>query len=213
MKKIITVAFAAIFASTIAVSAQAQKPFFLDKQGAEAEYVLKDAKGAVTSYTKSVVTAIEATDAKNFTVTYSSEVFDKNHKSLAAPVASTITVKDGAVETTPIMEGVEIEGTLPAYPAELSVGQVMEYSFSMKTMGIKSTTSGKNTVVAKESVTTPAGTFDCFKVEGETSSKALMSTTKIKTTSWIAAGVGTVKAEIYDGKGKLQSSQELTSLK
>ncbi len=213
MKKFFSVALAAVFAITIAASAQAQKPFFLDKKGAEAEYALKDAKGAVTSYTKSVVTELNSTDAKNFTVTYTSEVFDKNHKSLAAPVASTVTVKDGAVDTTPMTEGVEIEGTLPSYPATLSVGQVMEYEFSMKVMGMKSTTSGKNTVVAKESVTTPAGTYDCFKIESETSSKALMSTTKIKTTSWIAAGVGTVKSEIYDNKGKLQSSQELVSLK
>ncbi len=213
MKKFLPLAFAAIFSLTLAVSAQAAEPFFLNKKGAEAEYALKDAKGAITSYTKSVVTALSSNDPQNFTVTYTAEVFDKNRKSLAAPVEATVTVKDGAVDTTPVMEGVEIEGTLPAFPAELSVGQVMDYSFSMKMMGMKTTTEGKNTVVAKESVTTPAGTFSCFKVEGEVSAKALMKTTKTKTVTWLAPGVGTVKAEVYDGKDKLQSSQELVSLK
>ncbi len=213
MKKLFPLAFATLFTLAIAVSAQAAEPFFLNKKGAEAEYAIKDAKGAVTSYTKSVVTEISSTDARNFTVTYTAEVFDKNHKSLAAPVTSTVTVKNGAVDTTPVMDGVEIEGTLPSYPDNLSVGQVMEYSFSMKMMGMKTTTEGKNTVAAKESVTTPAGTFDCYKIESETSSKAMLKTTKVKSISWIAEGIGTVKSETYDGKDKLLSAMELVAKK
>ena len=213
MKKLFSVALAAVFTLTIAASAQAAEPFFLSKVGAEAEYALKDAKGEVTSYTKSVVTALSSNDPQNCTVTYSAEVFDKNRKSLAAPVTSTVTIKNGAVDTTPVMDGVEIEGTLPSYPATLSVGQVMEYSFSMKVMGMKTTTSGKNTVVAQESVTTPAGTFNCYKIESETSSKAMLQTVKAKSVSWIAEGIGTVKTETYDGKNKLQSTMELVAKK
>ena len=213
MKKLFSVALAAVFTLTIAASAQAAEPFFLNKVGAEAEYALKDAKGEVTSYTKSVVTALSSNDPQNCTVTYSAEVFDKNRKSLASPMTSTVTIKDGAVDTTPVMDGVEIEGTLPSYPATLSVGQVMEYSFSMKVMGMKTTTSGKNTVVAQESVTTPAGTFNCYKIESETSSKAMLQTVKAKSVSWIAEGIGTVKTETYDGKNKLQSTMELVAKK
>jgi hypothetical protein len=213
MRKFFSAALAAIFTLAIVANAKAAEPFFLNKVGAEAEYALKDAKGEVTSYTKSVVTALSSNDPQNFTVTYTAEVFDKSRKSLAAPITSTVTVKNGAVDTTPTMEGVEIEGTLPSYPATLSVGQVMEYSFSMKVMGMKNTTSGKNTVAAKESVTTPAGTFDCYKIDSETSTKAMLQTVKAKTTSWIAEGIGTVKAETYDAKGKLQSTMELVSKK
>jgi hypothetical protein len=213
MKSFFPVALAAIFAVTATVQAQTQKPFFLAQKGAEAEYTNKDAKGEVTSYTKSVVTGLSSADATNCTITFSAEVFDKNHKSMMAPVSSTITVKDGATSIVPVMEGIEIEGTLPSYPINLSVGQTLEYSFSTKTMGMKATTSGKNTVLAKENVTTPAGTFDCYKIEGEVSTKAMMSTTKFKTVSWIAAGVGTVKSETSDANGKLLSKQELVSLK
>lgn len=212
-KKLFFVALATLFVLTVATSAQAVEPFFLNKQGVEAEYAIKDAKGTITSYTKSVVTSLSSADPKNFTITFTSEVFDKNRKSLASPVTSTVSVKDGAVDVTPAIEGVEIEGSMPSYPASLSVGQVLNYSFSMKTMGVKTTTSGKNTVAAKESVTTAAGTFDCFKIEGEVSTKALLQTTKIKTTSWIAEGIGAVKTETYDGKGKLQMSMELVSKK
>ncbi len=213
MKKLFPLAFATLFTVSMAVSAQAAEPFFLNKVGAEAEYALKDARGEVTSYTKSVVTALSSNDPRNFTVTYSAEVFDKNRRSLASPVTSTVTVKDGAVDTTPVMDGVEIEGTLPTYPENLSVGQVLEYSYSMKVMGMKTTTEGKNTVVARESVTTPAGTFDCFKIESEMSSKAMLQTTRMKTISWLAEGVGTVKSETYDNRDRLQSSMELVAKK
>jgi hypothetical protein len=213
MKRFFSVALAAIFTLTIAASAQAAEPFFLSKVGAEAEYALKDASGEITSYTKSVVTALSSNDPQNATITYTAEVFDKDHKSLAAPMSSSITVKDGAVDTTPVMEGVEIEGTLPSYPATLSVGLVMEYSFKMKMMGMNTTTSGKNTVVAQESVTTPAGTFNCYKIESETSSKVMLQNVKAKTTSWIAEGIGTVKAEVYDDKDRLQSTMELVAKK
>lgn len=212
MKKLFSAALAALF-TLAAVSSRAAEPFFLNKKGAEAEYAVKDPKGAVTSYTKSTVTEISTADPMNSDITYTVEVFDKNRKSMIAPMTSTISVKDGAVNTVAAAEGVEFEGTLPTYPATLSVGQVMEFSYKTNTMGIKSTIAGTNTVVARESVTTPAGTFDCYKVDNEVSSKALLNTVRMKTTTWLAAGVGVVKSETFDGKGKLQSSMELVARK
>ncbi len=214
MKKFLKVALAAFFSTTVATPLMAQAPFFLNRQGAEAEYALKDAKGEITSYTKSVVTALSSNDPQNFTATYTAEVFDKNHRSLAPATEVSVTVRDGAVDTTPVMEGMEIEGTMPSFPANMSVGQELEFSFAIKVMGMKTTTEGKNTVVAQESVTTPAGTFDCFKVETETTTKAMLArATTVKTITWLAAGIGTVKSEIYDNRDRLQSSQELVSVK
>ncbi|MDR2913209.1 MAG: hypothetical protein LBV38_08015 [Alistipes sp.] len=211
MKKLIFAAVVAIF--TLASAAvSAATPFFLDKQGAVAEYVVKGANGDVQSYVKMTVTEIDYTDNENFRITYSTEVFDKDHKSLAAAVTSSAQVKDGAVDVGQAMEGVEFEGEFPSYPANLSVGQVMEYSFSMKTMGMKSTVEGKNTVAARENVSTEAGSFDCFRIDGEASAKALMSNVKTKTVSWISAGVGAVKTETYDNRDRLQSVQELVSI-
>ncbi len=213
MKKILFLAIASVFALATVAPVQAQTPFFMNKQGAEAEYALKDDKGNITSYSKSVVTELSSSDPRNFTITYSTEVFDKNRRSLAAAVTSTVTVENGAVLMAPVMENVEIEGSLPSFPADISVGQVLEYEYSIRVMGMRSTTTGKNTVVARESVTTPAGTFDCFKVEGEVSARAMMQTTKTKTITWLAPGIGTVKSEIYDNRDRLQSSQELISNK
>ncbi len=203
-----------IFSSSI----KAQGTYFLDKKGAEVEYVVKDAKGAIQSYMKMIVTDLQKKDAKNFTVTYSTEVFDKNKKSLAAPITSTTEVIDGVITMDPTASmgdsGAEVSGTYPTFPATFEVGQdIGKYEYKMKMMGMTTTVSGSSKVVAKENVTTDAGSFDCFKVESEVNTKAMMSNTKVSSASWYAKGIGAVKTETYDKKGKVQSVQELVSMK
>ena len=217
MKKFFSVALAAVFAISTVVEAQAQKPFFLDKVGAEAEYAIKNPNGVVTSYTKSVVTDISYTDSLNFIVTYTYERFDGNRNPEAAPGTYACTIKEGATYYERVSEGPGLGtvGTLPSYPARLSKGMVMAYSYSYAVMGVKmdGTNSGRDTVVGMESVTTPAGTFYCYKINHETSSKDMLQTVTSKSASWIVEGVGTVKSESYDRRGRLLGSTELVSLK
>ncbi|MDR3141705.1 MAG: hypothetical protein LBU37_08285 [Tannerellaceae bacterium] len=199
----------------------AQDVYFLDKQGSEVEYVIKDGKGSVLSYGKMVVTDVKKKDAKNFSVTYTAETFNKNKKSLMPPVPITIEIVDEAVMYNAkallgeMGENVEISGTYPSFPATLEVGKdIGEYSYTTKIMGIATTVSGNNKVTAREEVKTDAGSFDCFKVESEISAKVvLMKAVKTKTINWYAKNIGAVKTETYDNKGKLQTVQEIVSLK
>ncbi len=54
----------------------------------------------------------------------------------------------------------------------------------------------------KESVTTPAGTFDCYVVSYDCEMKTIVSI-KAKAREWYAKGVGMVKSETYNKNGKL----------
>lgn len=200
-------------------SVQAQDPYFFSQKGMVVEYSVADAKGDIQSYSKSTVTDLKKKDAKNFTVTYATEVFDKNRKSLAAPVSVTVEIVDGVITFDPAASmgeagaNAEITGTYPSFPTNLEVGQDLgAYEYKMKMMGMTSTVSGKSKVTAKEKITTKGGSFDCYKVESEISSKALMSSTKVSSASWYARGIGAVKTETYDKKGNIQAVQELVSL-
>lgn len=202
------------FSSTL----QAQDLFFLDKEGKSVEYSIADAKGKVQSYTKSTVKEIKKKDAKNFTIVYTAEVMDANKKQLMDPMTVETVVVDGVVVQDPVAamgeagKDIKVEGNFPEFPSELSVGQTFgEYSYTMKMMGTSTTTKGSSKVVAKEEITTPAGTFDCYKVESETSSKVMLQTTKVNTTSWYAKNVGAVRTETYDKKGKVQTVMELVA--
>ena len=65
-------------------------------------------------------------------------------------------------------------------------------------------------VEGKETITTPAGTFECFKITYSVSTKMVMN---IKSTGadFIAQGVGMVRNETYNKSGKLTGYSELTS--
>lgn len=67
-------------------------------------------------------------------------------------------------------------------------------------------------VEAIEKITTPAGTFDCFKISYDIETKMMMKI-QSKGIDWIAKEVGVVRSETYDGKGKLQGYSVLSSLK
>lgn len=202
------------------VSTYAQEFYFLNKKGQVAEYAISDAKGNVQSYVKTTVADVETKDAKNFTLVYSTEVMDKNKKALTDPVTVTMQVVDGKLVQDPVAamgeagKDVEIEGNFPEFPDKLTVGETFgEYEYKMKMMGSSSTTKGSSKVVAQEDVKTEAGSFNAYKVESESTSKVMITTTKVKTASWYVENIGAVRTETYDKKGKVQTVQELVALK
>ena len=72
-------------------------------------------------------------------------------------------------------------------------------------------------VESKESITTPAGTFSCFKItyDMESSTKIMGMNTNVKLSSidYLAEGIGVVKTESYDKKGELSGYSLLTAYK
>lgn len=73
-------------------------------------------------------------------------------------------------------------------------------------------------VVAKEKITTEAGSFDCMKISGVrmSSMKIMGMNRKMPSTTeyiWFAPGIGVVKQDDYDEKGKLGTSTQLTAYK
>jgi len=67
-------------------------------------------------------------------------------------------------------------------------------------------------VEAVENVTTPAGTFECYKISYDIDTK-MMFTVKVKGVEWYAKNVGLVKSESYSTDGKLMGSNLLVGVK
>ena len=109
----------------------------------------------------------------------------------------------------------EITGKNLVVPNELEVGQSLpETDMNMDIMAgtIKMNFGAKRfnrKVVGTETVTVPAGTFDCVIINEDTELKLLISK-KGHTKTWLAKGVGTVKEEEYNKKGELVSHSILT---
>ena len=109
----------------------------------------------------------------------------------------------------------DISGTDLEIPNNLSVGQtlpdaqmIMNISMSGIKMNMELSITNRK-VIGKESVTTPAGTFNCFVITSDMTTKMGVSQTS-NSKQWIAEGVGMVKQEDYQ-KGKVSSSSLLTA--
>ena len=174
----------------------AQEPFFLHKEGVKLTYADKDKKGKINSYTETTATKVTG-DADNCTVTYSMMVMDnKKNPVLKQPMTQTFEVKNGTVTYDPkslvgqIMEGMQVTvtGTPFQLPSNVKVGD----TFGDYTMNGTS--------------------IDCVVIENTTVSKVI----GIKQTTiqkiWYGHGIGPVKTNMYNKKGKLMTSQELVSI-
>ncbi len=113
------------------------------------------------------------------------------------------------------------------YPATLSAGQSLkDVNYSMevfnKTGALHATITMDQVnrkVEGKESVTTPAGTWECMKITYDGKMKASLAPLNIgipmnfQVTEWFAPGFGVVKTESKNKNGKLIGSTVITSVK
>ncbi len=111
----------------------------------------------------------------------------------------------------------DISGTDVEWPNNLSVGQELpdgNVSVKMKMGGMMNMNMNVETinrkVEKKESVTTPAGTFDCYVIYSETKSKMMMANQTFPSRVWLTEGVGMIKQESYNKNGNLMASSILT---
>tara|TARA_Y100000780_G_scaffold204691_1_gene199323 strand:- start:36871 stop:37476 length:606 start_codon:yes stop_codon:yes gene_type:complete len=112
---------------------------------------------------------------------------------------------------------IEISGNDIEIPNDLSVGQklndanvAMKISMSGINMNMTVDMTNRN-VEKKESISTPAGTYDCYVLYSENRSKMMMANQVYPSRVWLAEGVGMVKQETYKKNGDLMSSTLLTA--
>lgn len=117
-------------------------------------------------------------------------------------------------EIDKMMDEVSVTGESRGIPAELAVGMDLpDYDVSVKIMFVNMKMNCRDRrVVARETIATPAGNFDCFLVEEKTSVRTMMVNDKSSTRTWYARGVGMVRQELWDRK-KLVSVTELTAVR
>ncbi|HVB04053.1 MAG TPA: hypothetical protein VNE41_10095 [Chitinophagaceae bacterium] len=119
---------------------------------------------------------------------------------------------------------VHIDQSYLFYPTSFHVGDNLQdghFHMTMTNNGHPFSTMDMSTVnrkvVGKESVTTPAGTWTCYKITFTAQiDNKMMGMGKAFVTSgaeWFAPGFGLIKSESFDQKGQLQGSTELSSYK
>ena len=114
----------------------------------------------------------------------------------------------------------EIEGDYLSFPKQMNEGDDLQdgevsihISYNGKVHGTMTMEITDRKVLGKEKITTPAGTFDCYKISHTYHSYFGNSRADGTSIDWFAKNIGTVKSEFYNTAGTLISYTELTAEK
>jgi uncharacterized protein (DUF2141 family) len=232
MKRFLKITTALFLATSInfnSILAQDCSVFFPSKEGSMIELTQYDAKNKVTGITKQAVISKESTGA-GIKINFKSESFSPKGESLNVgqyavkcengifyfdmnnflPKESMGASKDAEIEmkadNLDFPSNPEIGKTLGSG----TVKMIMK-SNGMTLMEITITISDRK-VEAIENITTPAGTFECYKVTFRVLTHMMFDVETVGV-QWVAKNVGVVKMENYDKKGKLTGTSLLTAIK
>ncbi|WP_235298348.1 DUF3108 domain-containing protein [Portibacter marinus] len=213
-----------LFLSMVCLTLSAQSEcsdYYPFQQGTETELTTYDKKGKVAA-----VVNYKVLEVSGGSVTMQSQVLDSEGEEIAQSEYEMKCDDDGilidiqALYSPSLMSQYEnmetsISGSELSLPNDLEEGDELEDAEMYITVsmgGIDMNVDVSMTdrkVIGKEQVTVPAGTFDCIVIE-YTSSIKMGLEKKGSAKQWIAKGVGLVKQEDYNKRGKVTSSTELT---
>ncbi|MCY7350318.1 MAG: hypothetical protein LH606_06590 [Cytophagaceae bacterium] len=218
---------ALLSANLDALSQDCKNYYFMNK-GAEVEMTVYDRKGEVDG--RNVYKVNEVKNSSNRTEANVSTVSYNNKGKEQMSTGNMTVICEGGMYSadlrnlvSPEMMGgmkgmdVRVTGNMAEYPSSLQPGMALKDA----NMTAEPTTEGmalmrlsvslKNRKVeGKESITSPAGTFDCYKITYDASVKTIIGI-NFQATEWFAPGFGVVKTE-SSRNGKLMGSTLITKV-
>lgn len=197
-------------------------------EGTAFQYTNYDKKGKADGTADYKVAQVENT-GNNTKVTMDILYNDKKGKEIMGSNYSFTCTGDGIkIDYASLMPGqmieqykamnmaMDINGTDMEIPNDLHVGAALKdanVSIKLSMVGMKMETLVNminRKVEKKESLTTPAGTFDCYVIYSDNETVIMKKSNIIPSRIWLTEGVGMVKQESYNKDGELISSSLLT---
>lgn len=216
--------FIAIFL-TIAVKAQDCDFYYPEMKGAELTYKNFDRKGKFTGTSTQQVTEYSKTASGATATIHVKSADDKGGNVMESDLH--VKCENGifyfdmnSFLNQPTQEGMQakIEYDNLQMPANLKIGDKLKdgwikMSMMMGPMAITSEIIVTNRIVEKkESVTTDAGTFDCYKITQTVITRGPIKYEQ-KSSQWLTKGTGVIKNESYASDGSIFSSMILSQIK
>lgn len=233
LKSVFFIGAILFFAFIFNIQAQSQETkdcngYFAYQAGTKMELTIYDKKDKVSQVLKYQVEKNTPT-ANGTDVFFFNQTYDKNGKLIVKGDFSMqckngqiyADVRNIASDIAPAADAeVSITGDKLTYPHNLTAGQklddvnceikqTMPSGMTLLTIDMNIT---NRKVEGFETVTTPAGTFECVKISYDSNVKMSFVKKQSRCVEYLAKGVGLVKWESFDKKGKKESSQVITKL-
>jgi hypothetical protein len=227
MKSRITFLSVAFFLILLTVNAQECSMYFPDNIGSKREMKFYDQRDRLTSVTRHEILDKTIGDNKvNLKVRATS--FDKDDTEIHTAELELVCENgifkfdltgylDPATLSSYEEMGIEIEADNLEYPSNMSAGD--ELPDGGLKMVVKSGSATLITVTlniinrkveGREDITTEAGTFASYKLSYDMTTKAGFITSNSNVVEWISEGVGLVRSETYNRRGRLAGYSVLT---
>lgn len=215
-----------------------QAQYFCTNQGTELSYVTYDEAGQSISNETVTVTNVKKQDGKTFATYFTKIVVNKTKNNTSYTLYNWYYDGENSVCAEDLMYGPYIASDSdPAmYNDDIRQALMVDkkfkgdnsltladhakagesipdhiYSYLNGMLKNEVTISG-GAYMGKEHVSTTAGKFECMKISYLKRIKAVLKTTTLRVTEWYAKGVGLVKSEAYDMKGKLDGKVLLVKM-
>jgi hypothetical protein len=203
--------------------------FYPEMEGAELTYQQFDKKGEVNGSIFQKVSKYKK-NSEGAEATILLKTFDKKDKQISESYLE-VSCKEGIfyfdmrgyinqqmVSAYEDME-VSVETESLELPGKLNVGDVLKDGFltmEISNSGIKIMTMkisiNDRKVESKESVSTKAGTFECYKISSLVTTRTPIKM-EVNSVEWFSIGTGMIKSESYSANGKFMGKSELADLK
>jgi hypothetical protein len=209
------------------IAAQDCSKFYPMAEGATFEYTNYNKKGKVDGIANYKVTNV-STEVNSTQATMNIELKDEKGKEIyttnysfscadnKVSIDYESLFPENMIEQMGDME-MEITGTDIEIPNNLAVGETLpdaNVTMTMSVAGMKMKTVVNilnRKVEKKETVTTSAGSFDCYVIYSDSQTQAMGMNKTFPSRLWLAEGVGMVKQETYKNDGDMMSRTELTA--
>jgi len=221
-----------LLALPLAGFAQDCKNFFYLTNNAQVEMTMYDKKGKQSGLTTWKISNVKKTGT-GYESTINTNMKDEKGRDLASGTG-TYRCENGVLKADARMSlpqqnantyntDAKLESAYIEYPAKMTEGQSLkdvDFKMDVQTNGMASNVSFKETnrkVTTKESITTPAGTWDAYVITYDGFFRTQVAGIGIPITisgkEWFVPGFGLVKTETYNKGGKLMGSTLITSIK
>ena len=209
-------------------NAQLCNDFFPIKEGVRMEYTMYGKKGKVEGTqwqefrnVKETSDGVETEVHLGFSDAKGKNPFESSYKMTCE--GNTVRIDYESLLSAQMLQQygdaeAEITGTDVEWPSNLEPGMELPdanvaMKISMGGMNMNMQVDITDRKVEKvETITVPAGSFECYVIYSNSYSKMMMVNQNFPSRSWLAKGVGVVKTESYNKKGKVINTMVLSAM-
>ncbi len=229
MKKITIVTVICFLSAQIGTAQSQCSKYYPLEDGASFQYTSYNGKGKLEGKTDYTVTNVSDSEGKTSATMQMKYQDHKGKEIMSSEYGFTCEGDVVKIDFQSLMNQqmmqqfaaveIDVTGTDIELPNNLTVGQELADAdvkiaadMGGMTMNMNVETINRK-VEKKEKVSSPVGDFECYVIYSENKTKMPMMGNKIfPSRIWLAEGIGMVKQESYNQKGKLTNSMVLTKL-